>query len=411
MTEKVKVAAPTRGYDIGLVIKEKKYDNDVISVRIVSSLKTAWQIVSVVVRITPQDIILNHLYGKDEIKLSMTLTAQNQLPAETIEMDLMLVSSDFEVPVTTQMAQGKQSDRSYIRLLCIPRPSFETITLFVNKIYGVHLGSGWTQKEIIADMLGDTSNLEMDIDGENKVPVDQICIPPTTLYNGIMFLDSVFGLYNGVPSVFCQYDGKLQIKNLSAQMNKSQIITVEQLASDADNKKTLESSGDGKNYYTYDNVTTTYVGNTKYAVMGKEIFHVIRPIDKLYAVIEHDLDSIIASAGLIDKNKQAPINTSIAKRKKYYNEHGGDRENETLMISMMAKKIAALSTISFGIDRNIRVENLLNIGSAVKFKFKTADFVDVSGKFILETSDISLDREGGWEATAQLDLIRTNKTK
>ncbi len=45
MAEKKRVLTPTRGYDIQLKIKDLDYTNDLRSVRIVSAINTAYQIV------------------------------------------------------------------------------------------------------------------------------------------------------------------------------------------------------------------------------------------------------------------------------------------------------------------------------------------------------------------------------
>jgi hypothetical protein len=55
------------------------------------------------------------------------------------------------------------------------------------------------------------------------------------------------------------------------------------------------------------------------------------------------------------------------------------------------------------------VLNLIDVGECVKFKPKTIEYVDFEGKYILWSSSIIFKRPSGWETTAKINLIRTNK--
>jgi len=52
------------------------------------------------------------------------------------------------------------------------------------------------------------------------------------------------------------------------------------------------------------------------------------------------------------------------------------------------------------------------VGSCVKFKTETVEYMDISGQYILQMSDLNWNREGKeWSNTCRLKLVRTNKAK
>ena len=52
----------------------------------------------------------------------------------------------------------------------------------------------------------------------------------------------------------------------------------------------------------------------------------------------------------------------------------------------------------------------MNVGEPVKVVTKTLEYVDLSGKYILKSSEINLNRGKDWQSTARVNLMRTNKT-
>jgi hypothetical protein len=416
------ILRPSRTYDIKLKIKGENYSNDVSSVRISSSLATGYQIMTITINITPQTILLNKLYGEDAIILNINkLDATEGVITENMEFDLMLLNSSFDIPLSDILITDTQKDRSDFDLITVPRLPFETMTTMVNPVFGMTKNKGpWTgaktPKEIIQTIIKElvktNPKLEYDSDGENTDKILQMCIPPTTLYKAIKEIDKNFGLYDGVLVVFCQYDNTLQIMNLSTTIKKNFNLFVEHLNQQSKEIDIEQSSKNKKYFYTYDNLSTTYIGNSKFGVLGKTIKHIVLPSDKLSYTIEQDLDDICNSNGLVGqtKGKVTHINTSAAKRTKYYIENNGFGLSETFIKSSISKQISDISRLNFQIERNLAIENLLKIGCCVKLKTNTIEHQDISGKYILFSSDINWVKQAEWQTTATLELIRTNKT-
>jgi len=376
--------SPSRSYEFELKIKGTDYTPDMYAVKIASSVTSPYQVVIMSLHVDQNDIILDGVYGQDPCKLSVRLLEQQSevvMPIEQVDFDLMVVQFDFPLASKDQLSEGKQKDRTPITITTVVRP--------VGKVG--------------ADISYDTDNM-------NEEKIEQIVIPPTTLYKTIQYLDKTFGLFADVPVYFCDHENKVHIMNISARLKKSQKLTITQLASGMDSKDIIEKTVDGINFYTYDQIETWYKGNATFATLAQKIKHVVKPKDTLSHTVEHTLDGISADHGLIHKNTKVPVDSNIAERETFYIGHTGYEYTEEFASSMMAKRIASLSTISINLEKNLPILPMISTGEVVKFVTKTSEFVDLSGKYILKSSELMFSRKGEWDSTAALYLIRTNKT-
>lgn len=409
-----KFMAPSRGYLVSLKINKEDYDygEDLETIRVSSSLATAWQIVTLFVKIPPQDIILKKLHGQDKIKLSIKLTAQGKSPLEVAKFDLMLLSSEFEMPVSDRSVQGKQIDIVLYKIITVTRTPFASMTTMVNSVFGV-TSSPKTPKQIIQELISKNKiplTLEYDSQGENTEKVPQVCVPPTSLYNAINFLDDSFGLFKGTFSAFCRYDNVLKIMNLSSRIKKSATITVDHLTLSAKEEEIKKSLKDKKYFYTYDNIYNSFVGNSKFGVIGNTIKRIVLPGDSLYYVITQDLSKICSDYGLIDGDKNLPIINEAINRTKYYIGDSGNDYSEVFAIAKTSKFVFNMSRVSFMVERNLLIENLLEVGDVVRLQSGVSEYKTIQGKYILFSSDLMWYKEKEWQTTGKLELVRTNKT-
>jgi len=413
---------PTRSYDLKITIDDLDYTQDIIVVRFISSLTTAYQSVDIVFELDPNDIILQQLYGGSSIKLAITLLREEQYPGERIDLDLMFTKGKFQLNEKDQISTGenKQKERGYYTVNTVVRDSYKIMNSVVNDVFlGTNLNS---MINTLASAAG-ASKVEFDSDGQNSNTIDQVCIPPTTFYKVIKeynsaainpfdgFLDQRFGLFDGVPAVFCQYDKTLQIKNLTAKMQKNPAFIIYQIATDMDINiwdLILDEVSKDNTFYTYATVDTDYAGNAKFAKIGSTINHIIKPKDTLSQTITQDLKDIAGKYSLIYKNKNIDVD-SAALRTRYFIQDTGDEKNETIFNSRISRRTADLSTLTIDLERNLPVLNLIKVGECVKFKPKTIEYADLEGKYILWSTDIWFRRQNNWQTTAQVKLMRTNK--
>lgn len=428
-----KIVAPDKGatfvpletYEIRVIIGSGltalDYTSDLILARLTSSLSTGYQIMDLVFEIDPNDIIANELYGQDEIKLSITLMRETGIIGPRIDLELMMIQSDFQLNEKATESTGKQKDRGLLAVRTVVRPAFKVLNTLVNEVF---IGS--TLGTIISSLASDAgAALKFDLDGQNTTVIDQVCIPPMTFYKAIKehdranpeffdgYLDQRFGLFDGVPGVFCQYDKTVYIKNLTRNMMyKSPKITIYQMSIDASKEKVdevIQKSTDGNTFYTYSLIDTDYGANAKFAVLGSNIKHIVKPKDTLSYTITQNLEDVAKTYGLIHQNKL--IKRDIATyRTKYYNEDTGYEKESTIFNSRFGRQMADLSTISIQLERNLPLANLLQVGEPVNYKPMTVEYQDLGGKYILWSSVIEFTRPNIWQSVATLNLVRTNKT-
>ena len=411
---------PAETYEIRVAIGELDYTSDLISANFKSSLSTGYQTMNLAFELDPTDVILYELYGGQEIKVAIILKRETAEMGQRIDLDLILITSNFLLNEKQTEASTKQKDRGILSVRTVVRPAYQIINSLVNAVFiGKDLNSIITS---LATSVG-AKKLVFDSDGRNNSPIDQVCIPPTTFYKIIKeydrnnpevfdgFLDQRFGLFDGVPGVFCQFDKTVYIKNLTSKMNKSPVFTIYQMASDTEVKRMeeiIKKSTDGKTFYTYDTIHTDYSANAKFASLGSNINHVIKPKDTLSAIFNQNLETVAGTYGLIYQNKKIFKNSAID-RKKYYNEDTGNETEQTIFNSRFARQVADLSTISINLERNLPVLDLIQVGECVDFKPLIVDYLNLSGKYILWSVDIMFTRPSTWETVASINLIRTNK--
>jgi len=408
-----RVFVSTRSYDCQVIIKDKDYTADLDTVRIISSITAPYQSIFISLFIDQNDITLSKLYGQDHIKLTIRLLEQSQdgQSKETIDFDLMYVSSDFSLITQEALSEGKQKDRIPISIVAVPRKSFITATSFVNKIY-----LNKTSKEIIEDLVSTFTNakIKYDKNGLNDLVIDQCIVPPTTLIKALEYLDRTFGLFNGPFIHFIDRDNKLHILNMNKKFNEDQTFTVYHLAQNAITDDILKICSDGKNFYTFEPIKSLYAGNTMYALLATSQYFVVKPRDTLSYTVMHNMDSFISKYGVVWKNPKSYVNSAMNNRVKVYTKNTGYDDNESFSIAYLSKIISSMAGLDITLGRNLPILKLMEVGRSVKLIEQHTELIDIAGKFILRSSNLTFVKGGStgvdWEATASLKLIRTNKT-
>jgi hypothetical protein len=405
--EQTRTYVPSRRYDLQLKIKDKDYTNDLYQLRLVSSLNSPYQIFRMNLFVDPDDIILEKLFGRDPMKLSIKLLGDTEYPLEQIDFNLIYIKGSFQINSReTITSRASQKERSTLTITSVCTNAFKAITYPVNEVY-----SNITIKEVLEDLAGKAGvTLKLDSEGINSERIDQLIIPQTTLKKAIDYLDRRFGIFNGAAIYFCSYDNKLYIKNISSKVKMNQSFTVYQLSTDIENQELIKKCIDGKNFYTYSTIDTNYSGNVKLSVEASTERYIMTPKDQLYYVLVKDVKDVSSEYGIIYQNKKIQFNDVFDNREKTFEDPCAYELTETFAISKISKYVANLSTISIMLERNLPILNLINIGEAVKLNSQVIEFTDLSGKYVLKNSDIGFHKERDWQTTCSLDLIRTNQT-
>jgi len=408
MPQTERAYVPTRRYDLQLTIKDKDYTSDLYQLRLVSSLNSPYQIIRMSLFVDPDDIILEKLFGKDPIKLNVRLLGDDEQVSEQVDFNLMYIRGSFQINSRASVSGSQQNkERSTFTITTICRDAFKTVTFPVNAVY-----LDTTVKGVIEDLASKSgASVEIDSQDANSEVIDQLVIPPTTLKKAIDYLDKRFGIFSGAGVCFCRYDNKLFVKNITSKMKGNQTFTVYQLSTDIDNYEVIKKCNDGKNFYTYTPIDTNYVGNEKFSVEAKTEHYLMTPRDELYYMITKDVKDVSRQYGVIyQSNKIDSDDSALSNREKSFEDPCGYERSDTFTIAKIAKYTANLATMSILIERNMPILNLMNVGEAVKLNSQIVEFTDLSGKYILKSSDINFHKQRDWQTTCRLDLIRTNQT-
>jgi hypothetical protein len=420
-----------RTYKIKTKIKDMEYTNDLVSLTIVSTLASAYQMFFISLFVDPNDIILNTLFGGDPIIIELSMLRELGIPESTINFELMYLTSDFKFAERSQKSGASEEEvnweRTVMTIHAVPKDAYKTMATLVNDVF---IGS--TLRSIVGSLASKVgAKLDYDSAGENTTSVDQICIPPTTFYKIIKeagvnnedifdgYLDKRFGLFEGVAGVFCNHDNTVYVKNLTERIKRTQEFVIYQLAgmSSEEKETTIQKIADevdaGKAYYTFNIIQSEYYANAKFATISSDIKHIVKPAKKLFTVISQNLEDIAKNNSLIAMSNNLTPNfylNQLVNRTRYMNEDTGYEDNTTLFTSMLSKSLSDLSTISFDIERNLDIKHAFNIGDSVKFKPMTVSYAALEGKYILFRSEITFSRRNNWISTGNITLIRSNKT-
>jgi len=409
MPQQVRTYVPSRRYDLQLKIKDKDYTNDLYQLRLISSVNTPYQIFRMNLFVDPDDIILERLFGKDPMKLNIRLIGDIAgVVREQVDFDLMYVKGTFQIASrqTLSNQSGSQKERSTLTITAVCRNAFKTISYPVNEVY-----SNTTVGQIIQDLAGKSgATLKLDSEDINTEVIDQVVVPHTTLKKAIDYLDKRFGIFNGASIYFCNYDNNLYVKNIISKVKMNQVFTIYQLATDRENEEIIKKCDDGKNFYTYTTINTSYSGNAKLSVEANKEVYIMTPKDQLYYKLEKDVKDVSSQYGIVYQTKKVDFDESLTSREKCFEDPCAYETSETFAIAKISKYVANLSTINIMLERNLPVLNLLNVGEAVKLDSQIIEFVDLSGKYVLKGTDIEFHKERDWQTICRVDLIRTNQT-
>ena len=398
----------TRGYDIQLIIKDRDYTPELFGIRVISSMTAPYQIVTLDILIDPEEILKENVFSKAPLKLSIRLErrAGEKETLERIDMELMYLKASYAAAPQVQNSTTRQKDRALFRLITVPRKPFKTTTTLVNDVFiGKYVG------DIVQALTNKTdATLDFTNTGVNPEPIDQVVIPPITLFKAIFYLDETFGIFDGMLGVGCDLNNILHVHNLSKEANKNQKFGIYQLALDTPKEEMDEifkQCEDGSNFYTYSPLKSDFSGNTKFSLLAKQTKHIVKPKDTLYNIISKDLDKVTSDYGVIYKNDKVSIDP-ITDRSKYYTDHVGYQNNETFINSRLTRYLSNITTVSIEIEKNLRILNLLKVGEPIKIMTKNLQYINLSGKYILKSSDINFTKSGEWFPTASLTMFRTN---
>ena len=404
---------PSRSYRFDLKIGKLNYTNDLVGVTITNTIYAAYPNIILDLLLDPNDIILEKIYGSEPIYLNIKLIGRGEenVPLDSTDFELMYLQGDEVLPQKGKLSSNDVKERSIISFLTVSRQSYITMTSFCNELL-----EGVTPRQAIETIVKKNTNatLDYDSDNENKTIIDQLIISSNTIYNTINYIDSNFGLFNGSSNFggYCQYDNTIHIMNLSKKITKNQTFTIYHLSTDSPEvQKIVSDSIDGKTFYTYMPLFSDYSANTIISSIGENIKYVLKPLDRLFGIVEKTFSDVAKQHGAVYKNDKIHVDPkSIRKVYKTMQTGVGDL-SDTFLNARLSRSTINLATLTLDLEKNLPILPLMKVGEAVKINSKTVEYTDITGKYLLKSSVLKFEKSNNdWSSTASLSLVRTNKT-
>ena len=369
----------------------------------------------------PDDMIIEKIYGQEPIQIQIkSFGTSENIPHEIIQTNLMALGSKYDLLLKDQQPQIPDKIRSATRIRAVPIEAYSAMTSFVN---GVYLET--TLRNIVTDLVDQAgAKLEFDTTNENTTPYDQIIVPPSSLYKALKYLNRTFGFFNGLAGIYsssikierksnsavlAKIQPRIHIKNLTKSKEFGKVV-VTQLASDSKEEDLLDVF-DGKTFYTYNPVETEFTANTAFSLYGNKMVHVVKPRNELFRAIEVNTTDFANEYGIITKKDQLFFSKQgQEKRVSYFKDHTGYDDEETFIRAIYSKYFSQMSLLKVHLEKWLILENLMNIGTGVKFNSQITDVRDLTGKYVLKFSLIHFLRASrDWECGVTMHLIRTNR--
>jgi hypothetical protein len=363
------------------------------------------------------DIILNDIYGQQELYLKIVLNTEEGMPSVTLNLHLLYLQSNVALipKITKSLVPEQQWQLQTIEFSTVPIYASNLMGMFINDIYQETDGPN-TGIEIIKKTLTKYGfTYQIDNTGSATTPFTQIIIPPMSFRQMVDYIDKYVGIYNGPLFYNCDDDGTFKMWDLSQRIKRPTIFTVYQMGGGSDPQETSNElkktlSPQDNVYITSEAIQTIYHSNANILKYGYSNLHITHPSSSIYDLKSGNVDTIATSFGISNANKSLIFNPLLMGRKKYAYSTSGERGND-VVTSEFSSNIAKLSTLQMTVKRDIKIDNIIRVGEPVIFEPTTLEYLRYRGKYILESYDLQLSMAGSdnWDSLCQIRMFRATQ--
>jgi hypothetical protein len=406
--------SPDVTYRFDIVIGGKSYNNELYRIRIRSSIDIPYQSVDLFFSMNVADAIKEKIFGQEPLKLTITMLGFEGKSEESIKMDLMFLSSESNLTSTeTDPEQGqKDLDAFFIPTVC--RAAYKTMLTAVNEVYPNDSLRDTRVVRVAYDLIkkaGGIPNVDFDSQNVNNTLLDQLVVPPNTLFNSIAYLDKTYGIYNGPMAFWCSFDNRVNLINLNKSINSSEQFSLYFLSSTGDNSKYF-TSNDPKLYYTSKDILANYRGNAVMSYFAPTTRFIVKPRNELFNIIQCNMESLGKDNSIMSNKSSEIIYDKFGlgdQRISFYPDYTGYDKSDSFIKAGMGRALSEIATLSVNLEYKLPVLNLTEVGKSVNFESVSGAYKDFNGKYILKASEVQFIRIKTWESKATIYLIRTNR--
>lgn len=400
---------PSQSYDFELMIGGTDYSTDLQRLQITSGINVPYQHIFLDIFVDSRDILTEKLFGQEPIKLIIRETGKGQsyYGGEILyNFNLMYINTEGDFTTVQTNFDTDQWERSIVRLKTIPINAYRTMTTMVNKIF-----FDKTPEDIIRDIAGSLSSIVYDPQGKSSLLIDQMLIPPTTIYNIIQYIDRTYGVFNGPLAAHCTFENKLKIQNLAMKVRDAQKFTLYLIASNKDETKVIESE-EPTVFYTKKPLGFSYEGNSTFASKAPKSVYIVKPRDTISEKIPVDLEDFTKNYGIMEPNNPKIYFNKDAIRASQRiitkKDQTGYDLDETFINANLSSAIKEMSVTVATIEGNLPILALMDVGEHVKIVSHVDTQLQLGGAYILKSSTMQFIKSQQWEALAIVHMIRSN---
>jgi hypothetical protein len=422
MAQKSRYWSPSRTYEFEVKIGKLDLTPDLYKISVLTSIEVPYQTVILDLFLDPNDVIIEQLYGQTPIELTARFIGDvaQDFAVERIKFDLLPITTEIDIPMYDQLGPRTSGigykERKPYTVTTVARHPYKVMNTIVNDVF-----YGYDLFRTISHLISNNTSLttlNYDANSRNSEVLDQILVPPTTLYQAIKYLNRTIGIFNGIPAIYCAADttqptkSVINIKNLTRKVTSSHRFTVWHLATQTDNSEIFKKSGDGKVYYTTTPLKTGYTGSSTFAAIAPTVRYIAKPKDTLFTEFDINLEAFAKQYGIISKSNEIFFEHRAidpATRILYSKDHTGNDESQGYINANLSKAVSELATVTVEVEQNLMLFNLMEVGESVQLNSKMTNVEALTGKYILKASTLDFTRSKDWESSAKLYLVRTNK--
>lgn len=415
-------------YSLSCTIRDEDEDIDLsqnlMSVTIISSINAPYQTVITSFLIDSKILVRKNIFGKGDMVLEIQLMTEGVTPTESTKLELVTIRQDAPLSMKDPGELGIEV-QDVLTVVNVVKSPYIQMSTMVNKLFDEsHQKTPIEMIEsVVTDFLPDI-NTNIITDNSNTERIYQYIVHPMNFIDAVKYIDGSdmeivekygpgVGIFNGPlfftdrfeidgTDTFCMWD-------LSYMMSGDIEYTVYQLALGGDDTDIMEKAGvENDVFYTRNDISHIYRGNQDIITNNYTNKFLSKPSNELYEQIELSMDEVFNNS--VKSGGEININESLKDNYCHKNilEVGLETSNAPYM-ARMSRKISSLSEIEIYMDRNLSIEKLSRVGIPIEFIPRTADYVDIGGRYIVNSSRINFSREtDSWVCRTRIRSARAN---
>jgi hypothetical protein len=380
---------------------------------IINSMDTVYPIVIIQFRDDSQQITEEQLYGQQDCKLSIMMTTEDREILETTELDLLVIKPYVSYGAKADEPENQHPRSDYIKLICIPKKPFETMATTVNFLFPYDQPTlPIDAVEAIVKKFAPDAELDIKKQNHNPDKMYQLIVPPMSFTRSIAYIDYYYSIFKGALFYYCSWNNKFNIWDLSDQINQTEVYTVYFLSEGKkDNEIYKEiSENPDTTFYTYTPFKSNYKGNQRKMIDGDTFIGISKPSDSLFHITTNTSKQVFDENAPHDGGEFL-AHDELKKRVTVANTlYTGVEYSDNIVRTRMASKIAKMADFSFQMDRNLMIQNIMEVGIPIMLIPESMKYSAHAGKYIVSESHLRLDRtkQAHFSGLIDIKVVRAN---